>query len=148
MIGRRDTRPGAASAADDALQEMQAEPSLRMNLVLTWFMRVLSLIWLVKGLLAWALILGIFRGAAPFESASTGYQAGIVYFALIDLVAAIGLWLTSHWGGVLWLWAVTSHLILAIFFPRFVADSTLIIGLFILSIMFYLTIAWLASIEE
>ena len=44
--------------------------------------------------------------------------------------------------------AVMSHLILAVFFPRFVQNSAILIALFIFGIMLYLTISWLASIEE
>lgn len=145
-------RGGGAAAAerrDDVLVENQRhEDGLRWNTVLIWFMRALALAWLAKGLAAWAVILGLTTGLAPFEGSSTGYQAGLIYFAVIDLVAAIGLWLTSTWGGVLWLLAVMSHLILAVFFPRFVQNSALLIALFIFGIMLYLTISWLASVEE
>jgi uncharacterized membrane protein (DUF2068 family) len=72
----------------------------------------------------------------------------MIYFAVMDLVAAVGLWLTSTWGGVLWLLAVMSHLILAVFFPRFVANGALLIAVFILAIMTYLTLSWLAAVEE
>lgn len=134
---------------DDVLVENQHnEDGLRWNTVLIWFMRALALCWLVKGIAAWSIILGLTSGLAPFEGGSTGYQAGLVYFAVIDLLAAVGLWLTSTWGGVLWLLAVMSHLILAVFFPRFVQNSAILIALFIVGIMLYLTISWLASIEE
>lgn len=132
---------------DDLLQE-GAEPGMRWNDVLVSFMRVLSVAWLVKGLIAWGTIVGI--GAPPnaFEDATIGYQSGMIYFAVIDLVAAVGLWLATTWGGVLWLLAVTSHLILAVFFPRFVANSTFLVSLFIIAIMMYLIVSWLAAIEE
>jgi hypothetical protein len=41
-----------------------------------------------------------------------------------------------------------SHLILAVFFPRFVSNGALLIAFFILLIMAYLTASWLAAIEE
>lgn len=134
---------------DDVLVEnANHEEHLSWNTILVWFMRTLSILWLIKGLAAWMVILGVTSGLAPFEGGATGYQAGLVYFAVIDLVAAVGLWLTSTWGGVLWLLAVMSHLILAVFFPRFVQNSTILIVLFIVGIMLYLTISWLASMEE
>lgn len=139
---------GAAPPLDDVLRETPVVTGVRWNRMLVWFMRALSAAWLVKGLLAWAVILGISDTPVPFEGASTGYQSAMIYFAVIDLVAAIGLWLTSNWGGVLWLLAVMSHLILAVFFPRFVSNSTLVISLFIVAIMMYLTVSWLAAIEE
>ncbi|TDR94577.1 DUF6163 family protein [Enterovirga rhinocerotis] len=149
MIGL--LRRGSAAQGerpDDIIVDLPDEERPRWNRILVWFMRGLSLAWLVKGLAAWGMILGVKTGFAPFEGSSTGYQACIVYFAVIDIVAAIGLWLTSTWGGVLWLLAVMSHLIIAVFFPRFVSDSTLLIALFIVAIMMYLTISWLASVEE
>ena len=53
----------------------------------------LALLWIMKGLSAWAVILGIWTPSGHFEIRSTGYQATIVYFALIDLIAAVGLWM-------------------------------------------------------
>ena len=77
-----------------------------------------------------------------------GHQATIIYFSVIDLVAAIGLWLTSTWGGVLWLLAVMSHLILAIFFPAIVPSNAVSIAVSLLFIALYLVISWLAANEE
>ena len=36
--------------------------------------------------------------------------AAVVFFAVIDLVAAVGLWLAAAWGGVVWLVAVAAQL--------------------------------------
>lgn len=140
--------PAPAGPPDDRIIEHRPPDGVRWSRVLVWFMRALSLVWLVKGLLAWGVILGISAGAGSFEAATTGYQAGLIYFAVIDLVAAVGLWLTTNSGGVLWLLAVMSHLILAIFFPRFVSNSNLIVALFIIGMMLYLTVSWLAAVED
>ena len=137
-----------AAATGDQLTEISVHAAERWNLVLVWFMRILSLVWLVKGLGAWAAILAVTGTPMPFETATTGYQATTIYFAVIDLVAAVGLWLASDWGGVLWLLAVMSHLILAVFFPRFVSNGALIISLVIVSVALYLTISWLAAIDD
>lgn len=143
-----DVRVVRAAAADEILREREPAAGIRWNTVLVWFMRVIAMVWLVKGLVAWAVIVAVTGTGPSFEGASTGFQAAIIYFAVIDLVAAIGLWLTSNWGGVLWLLAVMSHLILAVFFPRFVSNSALIVALFITAIMIYLTLSWLATVEE
>lgn len=139
---------GPADLAEEDDRLLATPPKhVRWNLVLVWFMRILALIWVAKGLAAWAAILGI-GSATALEARSQGYQATTVYFAVIDLVAAVGLWLTSTWGGVLWLLAVMSHLILAVFFPRFVANGAVLVALLILCTMVYLTISWLAAIDE
>jgi uncharacterized membrane protein (DUF2068 family) len=63
-------------------------------------------------------ILDVLPGARPFESEPIGRQSVIVYFAVIDAMAAVGLWLTSAWGGVVWLLAATSALTLAVLTPQ------------------------------
>jgi hypothetical protein len=133
---------------DDHLTEPGAPRRLRWHAMLVGFMRVVALVWLAKGLLAWGVILGINQPVPPFELRTTGFQAAMIYFAVIDIVAAVGLWLTSTWGGVLWMLAVMSHLILAVFFPRFVSNGALLIAVFIFSMMIYLTLSWLAAVEE
>jgi hypothetical protein len=149
MTPLRQLRGGAAALRDgDQLAAPHAPHQLRWTSTLIGFMRVMSLIWLVKGLLAWGVILGINLPPPAFEARTTGFQAGMIYFAVIDLVAAVGLWLASTWGGVLWLLAVMSHLILAVFFPRFVSNGALLIAVLIIAIMSYLTLSWLAAVEE
>src|SRR5829696_5114796 len=78
------------------------------------------------------------------EARLLGHQATIIYFAVIDPIAAVGLWLGNVWGGVMWLLAIMSHLILSFFFPSVVPSNTVSIG-FILA---YLAISWLAAGEE
>lgn len=141
-------RPAHLSPAeDDRLYELPAR-RVRWNLVLVWFMRIAAVFWLAKGLGVWAAILGASPVVPPFEARAIGHQTVMVYFAVIDLVAAVGFWLVANWGGVLWLLAVVSHLILAIFFPRFVPNSTLLIAMLIVFTMLYLTFSWLAAIDE
>jgi Family of unknown function (DUF6163) len=147
------TSPDAEAAApseiaEDGLDERPAARAVRWNFILVWFMRMLALIWIAKGLGYWAVILGADNAPTPFEARSTGFQATTIYFAIIDLVAAVGLWLTSTWGGVLWLLAVMSHLILTVFFPRIVTGGPILIGLFVSFLVTYLMISWLAASDE
>jgi hypothetical protein len=90
--------------------EGEGKQANRWRVVLVWFLRLLSAFWLAKGLTAWAVIFGLpGTPQPPFENRLLSYQAIIVYFAVIDLVAAVGLWLTSTWGGVLWLLAAENE---------------------------------------
>jgi uncharacterized membrane protein (DUF2068 family) len=84
----------------------------------------------------------------PFEERSMGFQATMIYFAVIDPVAAVGLWLASAWGGVLWLLAVMSQLILTFFFPRVVTGGMLSSVLFGLLILAYLLVSWMSTRED
>ncbi len=133
---------------EEGLDGRPASLAVRWNFILVWFMRMLALMWIAKGLGYWAVILGADNAPTPFDARSTGFQATTIYFAIIDLVAAVGLWLTATWGGVLWLLAVMSHLILTVFFPHIVTGGPVLIGLFLCFIVAYLVISWLAASEE
>ena len=142
--GQAPLEGGAASP----IQSEAAGSGIRWERLLVWFMRLLALLWVAKGLAAWALIIGVGTPAPLFEARPLGFQATTIYFAVIDLIAAIGVWLTSTWGGVLWLLAVMSHLILAVFFPAIVPSNVLSITLFIALIGLYLAVSWLAANER
>jgi hypothetical protein len=72
-MGLRVVR-GPADVIDDDDRLLAAAPTrhVRWNLVLVSFMRILALVWLAKGLLAWAAIMGFGIGL-PFEARSPGY---------------------------------------------------------------------------
>jgi hypothetical protein len=113
--------------------------------LLVWFMRIVAVLWLLKGLMSWMAIIGLY---GSFEGRSTTLQATTVYFAVLDLVAAIGLWLLTTWGGVLWLLALMSHLILAFFFPRIVIIFPYGVAAFLGLVMLYLALSWFSSRQE
>jgi hypothetical protein len=74
---------------------------------------------MLKGIYHWALVCGF--GAEPygaFESHTVQWQSATVFFAVIDLVAAVGLWLAAPWGVVVWLTASVSMVAVEMFFPQ------------------------------
>lgn len=121
----------------------------RWRMVLILLLRLLSIAWMVKGLMAWTIILGIDASQTrPFENQLLSFQAIVVYFAVIDLVAAVGLWLVSTWGGVVWLLAAVSQLLLGFFFPRLLPLSPWVIGGYFALILAYFLATWLAEREQ
>src|SRR5437868_5922071 len=71
---------------------------------LIWFLRIMALISMVKGLFHWSVVLGVGDGPDnAFTMRALPWQAATVFFAVIDLVAAVGLWLAAVWGAVVWL---------------------------------------------
>lgn len=134
--------------ADDASGGGVEAASRRWRTVLVWMLRILSVLWLAKGLLAWAVIFGVGgESQPPFEARLLSFQAITVYFAVIDLVAAVGLWLTSTWGGVLWLLAAISQLLLAFFFPRLLPMTPWLAGSYVAAILAYFLATWAAENE-
>jgi hypothetical protein len=104
----------------EPVHEHAGEPSIGgWTRRLVFFLRLMAAVSLVKGLYHWSRVVGIGVGPAEmFEYHSVAWQAATVFFAVIDLVAAVGLWLAAAWGAVIWLTAVASMLAVEIFFPQ------------------------------
>lgn len=89
------------------------------TLRLVMFLRVMAGVSILKGLYHWSQVIGIMIPAGEgFETHSIAWQSATVFFAVIDLVAAVGLWLAAAWGAVIWLTSVVSMIALDIFFPQ------------------------------
>jgi fatty acid desaturase len=147
MMARARRSPDPArDEAPDRIEE-RPQRSERWNRRLVWFMRVVAILWIAKGLAAWSVIVGAGGALPPFEARATGFQAIVIYFAVIDLVAAVGLWLASTWGGVLWLLAVMSHLVLTFFFPSVLVGGWPAMAAFSVLIAVYLVLSWLSAEE-
>lgn len=85
---------------------------------LALFLRLMAVLALAKGLYHWSVICGIADGPdGSFELGPMSWQSATVFFAVIDLVAAVGLWLTAAWGAVVWLTATISMVAVDILFP-------------------------------
>ncbi|HWC93412.1 MAG TPA: DUF6163 family protein [Pseudolabrys sp.] len=111
------------------VHEHDGEPSVgRWTRRLVFFLRTMAVVAMLKGLYHWARVCGIVvDDGQPFELQSIALQAATVFFAVLDLVAAVGLWLAAAWGAVIWLMAVASMLAVEIFFPQ-VFGGGLVVG--------------------
>lgn len=87
-------------------------PGIRWDLMYVLFLRMTAGIWLVKGVAFWALVLGL--GDIPLPDESRIRQVIIIGFALVNCVAAVGLWLVAPWGKSLWVFAVVMEIALGI----------------------------------
>jgi hypothetical protein len=122
---RRSTRPS------DLLEPMQAKAAAvpgSWTDYLVLFLRIMAAVSLVKGLYHWTQICSI--GAAPgqgFEARPMAWQSVTVFFAIIDLVAAVGLWLAAAWGAVVWLTSVVCMAAVELFFPAVYGGSLFIV---------------------
>ena len=86
---------------------------------LVWYLRVIAFTSMLKGLYHWSAIMGIGDGpGSTFETSPIAWEAATMFFAVIDLVSAVGLWLAAAWGGVLWLTAAISMAAVELFFPQ------------------------------
>jgi hypothetical protein len=113
------------------------------------FLRVMAGVSLLKGLYHWALIVGVGQGTfSAFEVSSAAWQAASMYFAVIDLVAAVGLWLAAAWGGVVWLTATISMAAIELFFPQVYGGRIWVVLIELAMLVAYFSLAIAAARER
>ena len=116
---------------------------------LVLFLRVMAVLSIVKGLYHWAQVTGFIGGEEDvFENQPMAWQAATVYFAVIELVAAVGLWLATPWGAVVWLTTVVSMAVIELMFPGIYGGSLVVVGGEALMLAGYLVLAWMAARER
>ena len=116
----------------------------------SWFMlflRIMAGLSMLKGLYHWALVVGV-ASSINFEAGATAWQAATIYFAVIDLVAAVGLWLAAAWGGVVWLTATISMAAIELFFPQVFGGSLLVVLAEMVLLFTYFGLAIAAAREQ
>ena len=116
---------------------------------LVLFLRVMAAIALMKGLYHWAIVCGFYSPSdAGFEDAATPVQAATVFFGVIDLVAAVGLWLAAPWGAVVWLTSVISMVAVEVLFPQIYGGRVWVVAIDMVLIFFYLWLALMSAREQ
>ncbi|HXX50642.1 MAG TPA: DUF6163 family protein [Xanthobacteraceae bacterium] len=141
---RRPTRPS------DLLEPVRVTKAARGTWTdyLILFLRLMACLSLIKGLYHWTQVCGIgTRPGEGFEGHTIAWQASTVFFAVLDLVAAVGLWLAAAWGAVLWLASVVSMAAVEIFFPQVFGGSLFVVFIEVTLLGVYLFLA-IASVRD
>ena len=116
---------------------------------LVLFLRAMAVLSLCKGLYHWTIICGI---GAPFpsgfDSYPTPYQVATIFFAVIDPVAGVGLWLAAPWGAVVWLTSVISMAAVEVLFPQVYGGNIVLVVVEIVLLAMYLGLVVLAAREQ
>jgi len=140
----RDTMLSAAMSSD----RIEGDDNVwTRRLVL--FLRIMAVVSILQGLYHWAQVTGFIGGEEDaFENQPMAWQAATVYFAVIELVAAVGLWLATPWGAVVWLTTVVSMAVIELMFPGIYGGSLWVVGGEALMLGGYLALAWMAARER
>ncbi len=102
-----------------------AQPQVsRLPFILDVYGRVMAGLLMLLGLFHWAVILGVVAGAGGmFEEMSAAWKMATIHLAVVDLVAAVGLWQRVAWGNVLWIYAALFEVAMhTLFMGTFGAD--------------------------
>ncbi|WP_298958053.1 DUF6163 family protein [uncultured Roseibium sp.] len=117
--------------------------------LLIWYLRVIAIILIGGGVIYWARIIGIveWRGLWFWEM-PIALQGAIVFFAVLDLVAATGLWLTVSWGTVMWLFRCFCQIVMHTAFSDLYGRRPYEIAFYLLTIAIYVTLHYLTIKEN
>ncbi|HXY89515.1 MAG TPA: DUF6163 family protein [Xanthobacteraceae bacterium] len=111
---------------------------------LVLFQRIAGGFMIAKGLIHWAVL---FTGAA-FYALPVEARAATVFFAVIDLVAGVSLWLGSTWGASVWLFAVASQAVAGLLFVRLTGLMIMLTIFEIMLVAFYVVVRFMAYREQ
>ena len=115
---------------------------------LVLFLRVMAIASLFKGLYHWAAVCGFIGEEGGFEAHAQAWQATTVFFSVIDLVAAVGLWLVAPWGAVVWLISTVTMIMIQLFFDQVYGTDVIIVAACLLAVLAYLILSLLAARER
>ena len=90
---------------DNEVTQLPSEPDNPYALALDVYLRGVAAILLLLGLRQWLYIAGVFQDDGwSFETMSTQWRFVTIHLAVVDLVAAVGLWQRVAWGNVIWIY--------------------------------------------
>jgi hypothetical protein len=115
---------------------------------LVMYLRVMAIASMFKGLYHWAAVCGFIGDEGGFEARTQAWQATTVFFSVIDLVAAVGLWLVAPWGAVVWLTSTVTMIMIQLFFDQVYGTDVVVVALCLLAILAYLILSLLAARER
>jgi hypothetical protein len=145
---RDQSRDQAMSVAAISSERIETDENVWTRR-LVFFLRIMAVVSVGKGLYHWAQVTGFIGGEEDaFENQAMAWQTATVYFAVIELVAAVGLWLATPWGAVVWLTTVVSMAVIELMFPGIYGGSLTVVGLEAVMLAAYLALAWMAARER
>jgi Family of unknown function (DUF6163) len=115
---------------------------------LVMFLRIMAIFSMLKGLYHWAAVCGFIGEPGGFEAHAQAWQATTAFFSVIDLVAAVGLWLVAPWGAVVWLTSTVTMIMVELFFDQVYGTDFVIVAAGVLAILAYLILSLLAAREH
>lgn len=116
---------------------------------LVLYLRLMAGVAMLKGLYHWAQVTGFIGGEEEaFLNQSIAWRSATIYFAVIELVAAVGLWLATPWGAVVWLTSIVSMAVIELMFPLIYGGNFIVVMIEALLLAIYLALAWMAAMER
>lgn len=113
---------------DDASRLHEMHPSVLEN-AFAWFLRVVAAYCLLFGVLYWIRLIGVYDTTLwRFDLMPLHWQVASVMLAVLFPFAAIGLWMLSSWGPVIWFICAVTEVVMYAGFPDLFGSRPLIVA--------------------
>jgi hypothetical protein len=112
------------------------------------YQRVAGGFMIFKGLTYWSSLFGAGDGPGSyFQTQPLDTQAATIFFAVIDLVAGVALWLGSTWGAMLWLLTAGMQLFADVIVLEFSGFLILLTMIEVVLVAGYVIIRFMVHVE-
>jgi hypothetical protein len=111
------------------------------------FLRGVAVLWIGEGLLQWLAVLTDEHGTL-LAQATPLRAAALFFFCVLDLVAAVGLWLVSTWGAAVWIATIVGHALVSVLAPDLIPERAFILTSDVLLAAVYAALVTLSLREE
>lgn len=123
---------------DDVSRPRIIRPS-NAEIAFAWFQRIIAGYCLFFGILYWIRLIGVYDGAMwRFDLMPVHWQIVAVMLAVFFPFAAIGLWMLSSWGPVIWFICAVTEVVMYAGFPELFGSRPLIIASHVLVAAIYI----------
>lgn len=129
-------------------QASQGGERSKAGFYLVLFMRLVAALSIIEGLMHWNTVLGTVDEHSPIVGLPVAATSAIAFFAIIDLIAAVGLWLTTPWGGVIWLVSIGAQILVAVVMPDFYPYSWAIVLGDLVLVSLYMLLTWQVAVAS
>ncbi|WP_305985254.1 DUF6163 family protein [Roseibium sp. MMSF_3544] len=117
--------------------------------ILIWYLRGIAVILIGGGVIYWARIIGIVEWHGNFFwDMPIELQVATVFFAVLDLVAATGLWLTVSWGTVMWIFRCLCQIVMHTAFSDLYGRRPYEITFYLITVAIYAGLVYLMHKEN
>jgi len=122
---------------------------IRYQKMIDVYGRLVAIVLMLFGLREWAVILGVVTSfGGPFETMTTAWKMATMYLAVVNLVAAVGLWMRVAWGNVLWVCAAAAEVAFHTFFMNTFGSDYTIVAFHLFALGGYLVLVLLSRKER
>ncbi|WP_291748076.1 DUF6163 family protein [Bauldia sp.] len=124
-------------------KDQSPPPSLaeRLPVIMSIYGRILAGVMMLLGLYQWAIIVGVAAGpGGMFETMSTPWKLATMHLAVVDLVAAVGLWQRVAWGNVVWIYAALAQIAMHTVFVGTYGSEIPIVAFHTVTLVVYLAL--------